>query len=559
MSPLTQLLTSLVTPVSSRLTQRRQHLPAPVTRDVVVQRDLAVPMRDGAVLLADRWAPRVGGEGLPVALVRSPYGRAGAFDPRSLAERGFQVIGQSVRGTFGSGGVFDAVRQEREDGLDTLDWVMAQPWFGSSIVLAGMSYLGLAQWAVASGAPPAVKAMIPAACESALTLEMLRADGFSLETPFLWGVQVAQVSQLQRPLAFAGVLLGQRRYQRAMSTLPLQQADVAAIGRRVDYFQHALAHERSDRFWAPADHSGQVGDVSVPASLVAGWYDLFLPGQLRDYSALQQAGRSARLTVGPWTHVSSGVTTTAAQEALGFGLSLARGQEPPERAPVRLFVTGQGAWRDVESWPPPGYPQQRFHLHPAGALATAPPPASDPDGYRYDPADPTPAVGGVRIAITGRRGRVDNRSHERRADVLTYTTCVLEEAAEVIGEVSAEVWFRSSLPHADVFVRLCDVDERGRSWNVCDGLTSVTGAEQASRVRVDLWPTAYLFERAHRIRVQVSSGAFPRYDRNLGTGEPRGTAVTMRAGDQQVLHDPEHPSAIILPLRQPGRPGSTRP
>lgn len=550
---------SLLTPLSSRLRQRRQQLPAPITRDVAVQHDLRVPMRDGAVLLADRWAPRVGGAGLPVALVRSPYGRAGAFDPLSLAERGYQVIGQSVRGTFGSDGPFDAVRQEREDGLDTIDWVMAQPWFGGSIVLAGMSYLGLAQWAVAADAPPAVTAMIPAACDSALTLEILRADGFSLETAFLWGVQVAEVSQAQRRLALPRVLLSQRRYQRAMSTLPLQDADVTAIGRRVDYVQNALAHHRHDPFWAPADHSGRVGEVSVPVSMVAGWYDLFLPGQLRDHAALQQAGRAARLTIGPWTHVSPGVTTTAAHEALDFGLALARGQEPPERAPVRLFVMGQDAWRDVASWPPPGYARQRFHLQPAGALGTAPPPASPPDGYRYDPADPTPAVGGVRSAITGRRGRVDNRVLERREDVLTYTTPVLADDVEVIGEVSAEVWFRSSRPHADLFIRLCDVDGKERSWNVCDGLTSVTGADRTTRVRVDLWPTAHRFQRGHRIRVQISSGAFPRYNRNPGTGEPRGTAVTMHAADQQVLHDPDHPSAILLPVQSAAGPPTAAP
>lgn len=478
-------------------------------------------MRDGAVLFANRWAPRLGGEGLPVALVRSPYGS------------------------------FDAFRREREDGLDTLEWITNQSWFGESIVLVGMSYLGFAQWAVADAAPPEVKAMIPAVSESALTLEMVRADGFSLETPLMWGVQVAEVSVARHRFALARQLLGRRRYQRALSTLPLERADVAAIGRRVDSFQNALAHDSDEPFWAPADHSGRVGAVSVPASLIGGWYDLFLPGQLRDYEALQHSSRGVRLTVGPWTHASPGVTATTAQEALGFGPALARGEEPSRRAPVRLFVMGEGSWRDFESWPPPGYTEQRFYLQPAGALATEIPPASDPDDYRYDPADPTPATGGVRVALTVRRGRVDNRALERREDVLTHTTPVLEEDLEVIGRVSAEVWFRSSLPYADVFIRLCDADEKGRSWNVCDGLTSVVRADQMSGVRVSLWPTAYRFRRGHRLRVQVSSGAFPRYNRNVGTGEPRGSAVAMRAGDQQVFHDPEHPSAIILPVRRP--------
>ncbi|MPY60325.1 CocE/NonD family hydrolase, partial [Streptomyces spongiae] len=159
----------------------------------------------------------------------------------------------------------------------------------------------------------------------------------------------------------------------------------------------------------------------------------------------------------------------------------------------------------------------------------------------------TPAVGGVRMAFGVKTGRVDNTALEARPDVLTYTTPVLDKDVEVIGEVSAEIFFRSGLPHADVFVRLCDVDDSGRSTNICDGLTSLTHADHTTRATVQLWPTAYRFKRGHRIRVQISSGAFPRYNRNPGTGQPRATATTLRAADQHVLHDAEHPSAIILP------------
>lgn len=168
--------------LGSHLIQRLLRLPPPITRDLVVERDLDVPMRDGAVLLADRWAPKSGGDGLPTALLRMPYGRAGmAAGPmvRPLAERGFQVLIQSTRGTFGSGGTFDPFRHEREDGLDTLEWVTKQPWFGESMVLFGMSYLGFVQWAVADRLPPQVKAMIVSVSESALSLEFLRKDGFS--------------------------------------------------------------------------------------------------------------------------------------------------------------------------------------------------------------------------------------------------------------------------------------------------------------------------------------------------------------------------------------------
>jgi putative CocE/NonD family hydrolase len=239
--------------------------------------------------------------------------------------------------------------------------------------------------------------------------------------------------------------------------------------------------------------------------------------------------------------------TPIVTEAVDFGLAHARGEEPAERAPVRLFVMGQDSWRDFETWPPEGYAPERFHLQADGRLSVGTPDASEPDRYRYDPADPTPAAGGVSI---NHGGRVDNGTLEARPDVLTYTTEVLDEDVEIVGEVSAEVWFRSSLAHADVFVRLCDVDEEGRSHNVCDGLTSLTSAEELTRADVRLWPTAYRFERGHRIRVQVSSGAFPRYARNTGTGEPLATATTLQAADQAVHHDPEHPSALVLPVRR---------
>ncbi|MGF7238670.1 MAG: CocE/NonD family hydrolase [Frankia sp.] len=535
--------------LGSHLLQRALRLPPPSTRDLIVEHDLPVPMRDGVDLLADRWVPKASPEGMPTVLVRTPYGRRGITGTamvRPLAERGFQVLFQSARGTFGSGGSFDPLRREREDGLDTLEWVVKQPWFGESIVLYGASYLGYVQWAIADRLPPEVKAMIPLLSESALTTEFLRKDGLSLETPFSWGVVIAGQ---ERRGAMLRQLLNTKKVRRALNTLPLKAADVAAIGRRSDYLQDILAYDADAPRWAGIDHRHRLSDVTVPVSSVGGWHDIFLPGQLRDYRALQEAGRPARLTIGPWSHLSSGVGAASIGELVDFGLAHARGEQPAERAPVRLFVMGEEAWRDFSAWPPPGYPARRFHLHPDAALSNDPPGESAPDRYRYDPSDPTPSVGGIRMSA--RSGRVNNTALESRPDVLTYTTVALEENVEVVGEVSAEIWFRSSLRCADVFVRLCDVDPRGRSFNVCDGLLRLTAADQTSCAAVRLWPTAYRFSRGHRIRLQISSGAFPRYNRNPGTGEPQETATALLTADQNVYHDPAHPSVLILPVRQP--------
>ncbi|WP_309108257.1 CocE/NonD family hydrolase [Arthrobacter sp.] len=530
--------------LTSHILQRKLELPPPLSRDLVIQKQLRVPMPDGVDLLADRWAPRKGGEGLPTALVRTPYGRAGIFGTvmaRPLAERGFQVLIQSTRGGYGSGGTMDPMRQERADGLATLDWVIKQPWFGDSMVLVGQSYLGFVQWAVADQLPPQVKAMIPQVTESALTLEFLREDGMSLELPFEWGVMTAVQ---ERPWAMLRTKNQAKKTARALQTLPLNQADVAAIGHSSKYIQDVLRYDAKHEFWAAADHTHRVANVGVPVSSIGGWYDIFLPGQLRDFQVLQEEGLPARLTVGPWTH--NAFHNTGVLEAVEFGLAYAKGEQPPHRPPVRLFVMGEDSWRDFDSWPPKGYAPKKFHLQPDGGLSGGPSAASEPDRYRYDPSDPTPAAGGISI---NHGGRVDNTALEARQDVLTYTTAPLDEDVEIIGEVSAEIWFRSSLANADVFVRLCDVGPDGRSHNICDGLTSLSAADELAAVTVKLWPTAYLFKQGHRIRVQVSSGAFPRYARNPGTGEPRATATTLRPADQTVYHDPQHPSVVTLPVR----------
>ncbi|ADP82118.1 CocE/NonD family hydrolase [Pseudofrankia inefficax] len=535
----------------SRLLQKTQQLPPPLTRDVTVHRNLRVPMRDGVELVADHWFPKSGAEGLPTVLIRTTYGsHTSATYPlaRPIAERGFQVFITNARGTFGSGGTFDPLRPERDDGLDTLDWILKQPWFGDSILLYGPSYLGYTQWAVADQVPPQVKAMIPIQSESATLLEFLRSDGFALEIPFIWGFVV---DGQERPLALLRHpgLAGRRKMNRLIASLPLNTADQRGVGHRIDYIQDMLAHDAASPYWARADHSARVADVTIPVSSIAGWHDFFLPGQLRDFTALQAAGRPARLTVGPWAHsMTAEPIKLGMQELLDFGLAHARGEQPGDRAPVRLFVQGLEEWRDFASWPPEGYSPQRFQLQPGGGLSTDDPAASAPDGYRYDPADPTPAVGGSRFQTN--TGSVDNTRLEARPDVLTYTTPPLDHDVEIIGDVDAEIWFRSSLPFADVFVRVCDVRTDGRSFNVTDGLTSLTDADRDTCARVRLFATAHRFKQGHRIRVQISSGAFPRYNRNPGTGEPRGSATTLRAASQTVFHDETHPSAVILPVRR---------
>ena len=207
---------------------------------------------------------------------------------------------------------------------------------------------------------------------------------------------------------------------------------------------------------------------------------------------------------------------------------------------------GGGGWRSLPEWPPPGAAVQRWHLHAGGTLATSAPAEGAPGRYTYDPADPTPAVGGPGSLHAGPR---DNRALESRPDVLTYTSAPLTRPLVIAGPVTAELFTGSSRPHTDFFARLCDVDPGGPSVNVSDGILRLDAATEApQRVRVELWPVAHQFRAGHRIRLQVSSGAHPRYARNPGSGEPLATATTLHAARQSVHHDPAHPSAILLPV-----------
>ena len=264
--------------------------------------------------------------------------------------------------------------------------------------------------------------------------------------------------------------------------------------------------------------------------------------------------------IGPWTHTAPKGFGTQIAESLRWldrhvrGTSAGRGRAADTAMPVRVFVMGAGQWRDFPSWPPEGFVAQRWHLQAGGGLDPAEPAESEPHTFRYDPADPTPIVGGTLLRRTG--GRRNQAATEERDDVLVFTSNVLTADVEVIGEVSAEIHVSSDLEHFDVFVRCCDVDETGRSFNVCDGLERVSPARGWTRatdgtraIRVALWPTAHRFVAGHRIRVQVASGAHPRFARNFGTGEPLATAMTMRVAQQAVHHDPRHLSAIVLPVK----------
>jgi putative CocE/NonD family hydrolase len=544
--------------LTSAILARRMHLPRARTRAVVCEADLPVPMDDGTVLLADRWVARDARTSpQPTVLVRSPYGRrqfVGLLFGRLLAERGLQVVIQSVRGTFGSGGVFSPF-DERTDGLATLRWLRAQPWHAARIGMLGPSYLGLVQWAVAAEAGEDLAALGIEVSASQFHGQTWAGGSLSLETAVSWMVLVGAQERRFAPLAIFRALRG---LPELYAGLPLADVDERSTGAQVGWWREAIAApEREGAYWASRDFTSGLAKVTASVQFIGGWYDIFLPWMLEDYAALRDAGRPTQLIIGPWAHTSPGLTRATLRDGLAWMRAHLLGDRRMLRPEsVRVLVTGErsgGGWRDLPSWPPPGTGERRLWLAGNGRLHDAPPGTEGgSDGYRYDPENPTPSVGGP--VLLERAPVIDNRPLESRADVVTYTSEPLPAAVEAIGPVSVEVWLRTSSPYFDVFARVCDVDESGASWNVTDALARVTpeqyprGEDGVSRVAFSLWPIAHRFAARHRIRLQLSSGAHPRYARNPGTGEDPTTATALQAVDIELQHGSEHPSSLALPV-----------
>jgi putative CocE/NonD family hydrolase len=539
----------------------------PATHRVGVERDLAFQVEAGVTLYADRYYPQ-GLAQAPTILVRTPYGRPGELGPLGFlqsiigylfAERGYNLVIQSVRGRFQSTGAFEPFVNEAADGRATLAWVAAQPWFDGNLGLWGASYLGYTQWAVAADAPDYLKAIVPITTSACFSRLFYPSGTFSLETLLRWLYLTRQMGRADQQVDFATIRRVSPQAIAAAVTpafqhLPLSEADQVALGATVPTFQRWL-QERSpdDPYWRSVDHQRRLGTVRPAVHLVAGWYDIFLPGQLADYAALLAAGRTPYLTVLPRAHLDLLLMVEGVREGLWwFDAHLQGRRELLERRPVHLALMGAHEQHAMDFWPPPAR-ITRYYLQPQGGLAaTAPTDDKGTATYQYDPCDPTPAVGGPVLSAEG--GPRDQAAVEARSDVLTYTTAPLEAAVDVIGPVRLELYVRSSLAHTDFVGRLCDVDPAGRSINICDGLvrlTPETGELQADgsrRVEIDMWATAQRFQQRHRIRLQVCSAAHPRWSRHLGWADPIAAGEPGPVAVQTIYHDDQHPSALVLPI-----------
>ncbi|MEJ8280664.1 CocE/NonD family hydrolase [Pseudonocardia spirodelae] len=521
----------------------------------VRERDLRVPLSDGVVLLADLYRAPGPLRPRPTVLMRTPYGRdgLGSIIGSLLARRGFQVLVQSTRGTFGSGGQFRPFLHESADGLDTLAWVRAQDWCDGQVSMVGPSYVGHTQWAVAPYADPGLRSMNADITASEFTSTFYPGGAPGLLNLATWVNQIGRQERLGAVTGFLATPVFSRRKRRAVAAQPLQAADVALTGAPVMFWRDFVEHAESPReFWAPAEHDGFDAAAMPPVCMVTGWWDLFLDRQLVDFTALQRGGATARITIGPWTHGDRGSLPTIAHEMVHWlGVHL-HGDGHDGRAPVRVYVQHADRWTDLPCWPPPEARPTEWYLDAGGGLGPdRPAGAAEPSGFVYDPDDPTPTVGGPMLQPPSKQH--DNRAVEARPDVCVWTGPALESDLDLLGPVSAVVYVRTGSGIGDVFVRLCDVAPDGRSENVTDAMHRLVPGREATApdgttvVRMTLSPTGYRVRAGHRLRVQVAGAAFPRFARNPGTGERTATAVHGAPIRYEVLHDSEHPSHVVLP------------
>lgn len=563
--------------------------------DIVIDKNVPVPMRDGVILRADIYRPGVRGQ-YPVLLQRTPYGKdvsVNMLDPLRAVMRGYVVVVQDCRGRYASDGDFTPFLSEAEDGYDTVEWCAAQPWSNGRVGMYGMSYVGATQWLAAITAPPHLRAIFPA---------MTAADyhdgwvyqGGAMRLSFVaaWAAQFLAIPHLPRlgltpeecRAEEARMMVALEQLRRTLAYLPLVDLPLLARPGLAPYWREWIAHPDFDDYWQRISISAHHERVAVPAFNLGGWYDLFVAGPSRNFAGVRARGATesartgTRLVMGPWTHNAPSIAQ-AGEVHFGWGATLNVEELQlrwfdywlkdidnglMDEPLVRIFVMGRG-WRDEHEWPLARTEYIPYFIHSGGRahgldgdgwLSREAPGAEPPDIFLSNPLSPVPTVGAA--------GAVDQRPVERRTDVLVYTTPPLTEPLEVTGPVKLVLYASSSAPDTDFTAKLVDVAPNGYARNLCEGVLRARYRNSLSKpeplepgrpyaLTLDLLVTSNLFQQGHQIRLEIAGSNFPRFDRNPNTGEPAGTACVLRPAVQTVYHDAEHPTHLLLPVIPPTR------
>jgi putative CocE/NonD family hydrolase len=556
--------------------------------DITVERNVAAKMRDGVTLRADIYRPKAEGK-FPVLLVRTPYDKTGnmGFGLRAAA-RGYVAIAQDVRGRFESEGEWYPFQHESQDGYDTVEWAAALPYSNGKVGMFGGSYVGATQFLAAIAKPPHLAGICPTVTASNYH------DGWTYQGGVFeqwfnesWTTGLAK-NTMRRRVESGGNAIGWTKILPLRGYPVLEAPEAEGLA---PYFTDWLSHPSYDDYWKQWSIEDHYAQIQVPVLSFAAWYDIFLGGSLKNFVRLkteagtEAARRGQRLTVTVGGH--AGQSSTGKVGAVEFGNKLpvdsdevtlrwydwllkgeANGVE--KEKPVRIFVMGKNEWRDEDDWPLARAKNTRYFLHSSGAanglggsglLSTVAPSEEKPDQYVYDPNDAVPTIGGPLCcgALPTGIGPEDQRPAEARSDVLVYTTPAFAKDTEVTGPVSLDLYVSSSAVDTDFTGMLVDVWPNGFAQNLTSGILrlryrnsqekpELANPGETYHITVDLWATSNVFLAGHKLRLEVSSSNFPRFDRNLNTGEEQARATRMIKATNFIHHDKARPSALIVPV-----------
>lgn len=559
--------------------------------EVKVERDVAVPMRDGVILRADIYSP-VGDGAFPVLLMRLPYDKAvsesvGYMHPEWYARQGYIIVTQDVRGRYASEGSFEPFRHERQDGVDTIAFARSLPQCNGKVGMYGFSYVGATQLHPAIDCPEGLTAIAPGFTNDGYYEDWMVKNG-ALHLAFVqtWATSLAPDKAIREGnSAVAAELLQQMTLVREQyGYLPLDEHP--SIRREyAPYYYEWLEHPVFDDYWQQWDLRDRYDQMKVPALHIGGWYDIFIEGTIRNYVGLAARHPNQKLVIGPWMHYP---WSSLARDA-DYGAEARNVVDEwqlrwfdfwlkdedngiMEQAPIHIFVMGDNAWRAEQEWPLARTQYTRYYVHSrgdanslggSGTLDTAQPDKEPSDIYAYNPLDPVPSLGGNSCCVPALApmGACDQRPVEIRNDVLVYTSPLLEEEVEVTGPIRAVLYASSSADDTDFTVKLVDVRPDGKAINIVQGIQRASYRESNEqpmpiepgvvyKYDFQVGSTSFVFGKNHRIRIEISSSNFPMYERSLNRfrTDRKGGYADVKVATQKLYHDVERPTHVVLPV-----------
>ena len=528
-------------------------------------------MRDSVRLSTNVYLPSEHGH-FPAILVRTPYNKGADITAnyQAFVEHGYAVVVQDVRGRYESEGAFQPLTQELDDGDDTLNWVARQPWSDGKIGMMGGSYSGITQWKAALSGNPHLKAIFPVVSGWDEYRDRYYSTGGALKL----GHRLEWLAENLRAPGY------HPDFSKYVLHLPERTSDIQALGWTSPLWRDVIDHPSFDAFWKAVSTREHIGRVRVPVFSVGGWYDNFVESDLEAYAALHKGTGLNRIVVGPWAHnmsipfqgVDFGSESQVAVRSLQMGWfdQWLRGKDSPllSQPPVRFFVMGADRWEEAREWPPASAQPTSYYLHSAGKarslagdgmLSDRPGGKAQPDTFEFDPNNPVPTRGGA-VCCNPKVfpwGPWDQRAIEERKDVLVYTTRPLKQSVEIAGPVRVSLWVSTSARDTDFTAKLVDVFPDGAARNLTDGILRLRYRNSLEKpelarpgevypITIDAGVTSNVFLKDHRIRLEISSSNFPRFDRNPNTGNLVSDARRLLTANQTVFHDGAHPSCLTV-------------